>query len=60
MSNSHDDLAFSSIHELAPKIKDGTVSPVTLTEIALERITNLNNSLKCLPRRLARRSHRRG
>ena len=45
MSNSHDDLAFSSIHELAPKIKDGTVSPVTLTEIALERITNLNNSL---------------
>ncbi len=45
MSNDHDDLAFSSIHELAPKIKDGTVSPVTLTEIALDRASNLNTAL---------------
>ncbi len=46
MSEQHDtDLAFSSIYELAPQIKDGSISPVTLTEIALERTAELNSHL---------------
>lgn len=45
MSDRREDLAFASIHDLAPKIKDGSVSPVELTEIALDRITNLDSKL---------------
>ena len=45
MNNRREDLAFASIHELAPKIKDGSVSPVELTEIALERIASLDPKL---------------
>ncbi len=45
MSNAREDLAFASIHELAPKIKDGSVSPVELTEIALERVSKLDSKL---------------
>ena len=39
------DLAFASIHDLAPKIQSGEVSPVELTEIALERTEKLNPEL---------------
>ncbi len=45
MSDRREDLAFASIHDLAPKIKDGSVSPVELTEIALERIASLESKL---------------
>ena len=45
MSDRREDLAFASIHELAPKIKDGSVSPVELTQIALERIAKLDSKL---------------
>lgn len=45
MNTQREDLAFDSIHELAPKIKDGSVSPVQLTEIALERTASLNPDL---------------
>ena len=45
MSNKREELAFDSIHELAPKIKDGSVSPVDITEIALERTAALNPKL---------------
>ena len=45
MSDKREDLAFASIHDLAPHIKDGSVSPVELTEIALERIANLDPTL---------------
>ena len=45
MSDKREDLAFASIHELAPKIKDGSVSPIELTEIALERIESLDSKL---------------
>ena len=45
MSDRREDLAFASIHELAPKIKDGSISPVELTQIALERIAKLDSKL---------------
>ncbi|CAI8016616.1 Glutamyl-tRNA(Gln) amidotransferase subunit A [Geodia barretti] len=45
MSNKREELAFDSIHALAPKIKDGSVSPVEITEIALERTATLNPKL---------------
>ena len=45
MTKSREDIAFASIHELAPKIRDGSVSPVELTEIALERVAELNDVL---------------
>ena len=45
MSNEREELAFDSIHALAPKIKDGSVSPVEITEIALERTAALNPKL---------------
>ena len=45
MSDEHADLAFASIHELAPKIKNGSVSPVELTQIALDRIAQLDSKL---------------
>lgn len=45
MSDRREDLAFASIHELAPKIKDGSVSPVELTEIALARIASFDPTL---------------
>ena len=45
MSTQREDLAFASIHELAPKIENGSVSPVELTEIALERIVRLDSKL---------------
>ena len=45
MSNERAQLAFDSIHELVPKIKDGSVSPVDITEIALERTAALNPKL---------------
>ena len=45
MSDRREDLAFASIHELAPKIKDGSVSPVELTQIALERVAKLDSKL---------------
>ena len=45
MSDRREDLAFASIHELAPKIKDGSVSPVELTQIALQRIAKLDSKL---------------
>ena len=45
MSHEHADLAFASIHELAPKIKDGSASPVELTQIALDRIAQLDSKL---------------
>lgn len=45
MSDRREDLAFASIHELAPKIKDGSVSPVELTQITLERIAKLDSKL---------------
>ncbi len=45
MSDRSEDLAFASIHELAPKIKDGSVSPVELTQIALERIGKFDSKL---------------
>ena len=45
MSDEHADLAFASIHELAPKIKNGSVSPVELTQIALDRIAQLDPKL---------------
>ena len=45
MIDEHADLAFASIHELAPKIKNGSVSPVELTQIALDRIAQLDSKL---------------
>ena len=45
MSDRREDLAFASIHELAPKIKNGSISPVELTQIAIERIANLDAKL---------------
>ena len=45
MPNNREDLAFASIHELAPKVADGTISPVELTEIALDRIAQFNDAL---------------
>ena len=45
MSDRREDLAFASIHELAPKIEDGSVSPVELTQIALERVAKLDPKL---------------
>ncbi|MYA59029.1 MAG: amidase, partial [Chloroflexi bacterium] len=45
MSDRREDLAFASIHDLAPKIKDGAVSPVELTKIALDRIASLDSKL---------------
>ncbi len=45
MSDSREDLAFASIHDLAPKVKHGSVSPVELTKIALERIASLDSKL---------------
>jgi Asp-tRNA(Asn)/Glu-tRNA(Gln) amidotransferase A subunit family amidase len=36
------ELAYASIGELAPAIHRGDISPVELTEIALERIARLN------------------
>lgn len=45
MSDRREDFAFASIHELAPKIKDGSVSPVELTQIALERVAKLDSKL---------------
>ncbi len=45
MSVDREALAFESIHDLAPKIKDGSVSPVEITEIALERIASLDPKL---------------
>ena len=56
MSDKREDLAFASIHELAPKIKDGSVSPVTLTEIALERIASYDSQLNSFLDIWARRS----
>ena len=45
MSDRRENFAFASIHEIAPKIKDGSVSPVELTQIALERIAKLDSKL---------------
>ena len=45
MNDRSADLAFASIHDLAPKIERGEVSPVELTEIALERTQKLNPEL---------------
>ncbi|NQW16166.1 MAG: amidase [Chloroflexi bacterium] len=39
------DLAFASIDELAPRIKSGEISPITLVENCLERIAAHNESL---------------
>ncbi|MCH7735372.1 MAG: amidase [Chloroflexi bacterium] len=39
------DLAFASIEELAPRIRDGELSPVTLVENCLERIDALDGKL---------------
>ncbi len=38
------DLAFATISEVAPRIEAGEISPVALTEIALDRITNETSS----------------
>jgi aspartyl-tRNA(Asn)/glutamyl-tRNA(Gln) amidotransferase subunit A len=42
MSSEREDLAFASIRELAPKIEEGSISPVELTANALERIARLD------------------
>ena len=39
------DLAFASIGELAPRIQNGELSPVTLVENCLERIDALDGKL---------------
>ena len=39
------DLAFASIEELAPRIRDGELSPVSLVENCLERIDALDGKL---------------
>ncbi len=45
MTNIREDLAFASIHYLAPKIHSGDISPVELTEISLERVVQHNDTL---------------
>ena len=42
MNSYRDNLAFASIHEIAPKIKDGSISPVELTELALKQTAILD------------------
>ena len=39
------DLAFSTIAELAPRVRSGALSPVTLTQAMLERIAALDGQL---------------
>ncbi|MCH6582372.1 MAG: Asp-tRNA(Asn)/Glu-tRNA(Gln) amidotransferase subunit GatA [Proteobacteria bacterium] len=39
------DLAFATIAEVAPRIEAGEISPVELTELALDRITQRNTQL---------------
>ncbi|MBI4219696.1 MAG: amidase [Chloroflexi bacterium] len=39
------DLSFASIHELAPQVRTGKLSPVRLVEIALERIERIDPAL---------------
>ena len=42
---SHDDLAWASIDELAPRIADGDVTPIALTELMLSRIDAVDGTL---------------
>ena len=39
------DLAFATISEVAPRIEAGEISPVELTELALDRITQRDKQL---------------
>ncbi|MBI4472964.1 MAG: amidase [Acidobacteria bacterium] len=43
----HDALCFQSIERLAPQIKSGKLSPVTLAEAYLERIEALDSKVNC-------------
>ena len=46
MSQMHSDLAWASIDELAPRIADGDVTPIELTELMLKRIGSVDGTLR--------------